>query len=207
MKKIILALIIMLGFTVNTYAQNKHIEPISESKIKRMDHQYTKHKAVKRNFKTQKEFKRAKQRKVMHKKVMHKSNKYITSKSMRYDPRSYDNGARYDADPYRDEYRPIRQRGYNHTKRGWILAYQYDRASFYDNEGFYYGYFNRHGYYFEDVFYRYDRYYTYRDRVRGRGLFDNRYYMPANAQYYGFATRYESPRSYERGFNRGYNRY
>jgi len=207
MKKIILALIIMLGVTGTSYAQNKNIEPMSESKIKRLDHQYTKHKAIKRNFKTQKEFKRTKQRKVMHKKMMHKSNKYITSKRMRYDSR-YDNGINYTNDyEYQEEYRPIRQRGYRYSKRGWILAYQYDRASFYDNEGFYYGYFNRYGYYFEDVFYGYDRYYTYRDRIRGRGLFDNRYYMPANASYYGFCTTQQPTRRYERGFNRGYNRY
>ena len=52
--------------------------------------------------------------------------------------------------------------------------------------------------YFEDVFYRYDRYYGYKDRVRGRGLFDHRYYMPADARQYDFCERHSSPRNYAR---------
>ncbi|CAA6822880.1 MAG: Unknown protein [uncultured Sulfurovum sp.] len=84
-----------------------------------------------------------------------------------------------------------RQRGYRHFKRGWMLAYRYDRASFYDSEGFYNGYFNRHGYYFEDTFYRYDRFYSFKDRVRGRGLFDNNYYMPSACRKYGFCNKRE----------------
>ncbi|PTB83782.1 hypothetical protein C9926_01130 [Sulfurovum lithotrophicum] len=205
MNKILLTLLITFGFATATYAspQNdmKQIKPISENQIKKMDHQFTKHKAVKRNFKTHKEFKHRQQRK-----VMHKNNKYVTSKNMRYDTRgynnSYDNGYDYNRGNYRDDYRPIRQRGHRHSKKGWILAYKYDRASFYDNQGYFYGYFNRYGYYFEDVFYRYDRYYTYRDRVRGRGLFDSKYYMPANASYYGFCETRHNDRNYERGYNR-----
>ena len=103
----------------------------------------------------------------------------------------------------------IRQDGYLHPKRGWVLAYRYDRASFYDNEGFFYGYFNRFGYYFENEFYRYDRYYTYRDRLRGQGLFDNKYYMPANASYYGLCkTHPHAPKLYQNTYERGsYTRY
>jgi len=205
MNKILLTLLITLGFATTTYASSqndvKHSKQISENKIRKMDRQLTKHKAIKRNFKTNKEFKHKQQRK-----MMHKNNKYITSKSMRYNTHgynnSYNNGYNYNRENYRDDYRPIRQHGYNHTNRGWILAYRYDRASFYDNQGYFYGYFNRYGYYFEDVFYSYDRYYTYRDRVRGRGLFDHRYYMPANASYYGFCETLYGNRNYERGYDR-----
>ncbi|MCF6206054.1 MAG: hypothetical protein L3J47_04055 [Sulfurovum sp.] len=88
----------------------------------------------------------------------------------------------YDDRPYL--HRP-HAKPHRYTKRGWVLAYKYDRAGFYDREGFYYGYFNRNGYFFEGEFYRYDRYYRYSDRVRGRGLFDRYYYRPARWRYYG----------------------
>lgn len=194
MKKQLLTLIIALGLSGSLYAQTdiqkQHaIQPISAKRIQNLDYTLTTHKAIKRTFKNKREF----QQRNIHKKThqIKHNGKYITAKKMykniHYNNR-YDNGYNYNASPYRDTYRPIRQRGHNYSKRGWILAYRYDRASFYDNEGFYYGYFNRYGYYFEDVFYRYDRYYTYQDRVRGRGLFDPLYYMPANADYYGFCT-------------------
>ena len=83
--------------------------------------------------------------------------------------------------------RSNKNRGYRYPKRGWELAYRYDRAAFFDQYGYHYGYFNRHGYYFEGVFYAYDRGYRYHDRVKGRGLFDHWYYIPANAEYYGFS--------------------
>jgi len=206
MNKLFITLIITLGLSAS-YASSHYennIKPISETKIKRMDHKLTKHKAMKRNFKTQKEFKRTQQRRTTQQKsVTHSKMKRTTSKDMRYDTRQpYDNGYNYNRSDYRDNYRPIRQRGYNYSNRGWILAYKYDRASFNDNEGFSYGYFNRYGYYFEDVFYSYDRYYTYRDRVRGRGLFDHNYYMPANASYYGFCETRHNNRHYERGYDR-----
>ncbi len=213
MNKLFITLIITLGLSATSYASshsNENIKPISEKKIQRMDHKLTKHKAVKRDFKTHKEFKRSLQRNMqrnVQKNGMHKHAKHMTSKSMRYGTNAYDNGYNYNRPDYRDDYRPIRQRGYRHSNRGWILAYRYDRASFYDNEGYFYGYFNRYGYYFEDVFYSYDRYYTYQDRVRGRGLFDNRYYMPANARYYGFCTTNYRDRGYNNHYERGYNRY
>ena len=185
MNKLLLTLLLTLGLSIFSHAapnENIDMKPISEAKIKKMDHRLTKHKAVQRNFNTQKEFKRAQQRN-----VRDYREKGISQKNHR-DSREYSNGYNYDRNGYHVNNRPIvRQRGYTHSKRGWMLAYRYDRASFYDNEGYFYGYFNRYGYYFEDVFYRYDRHYTYRDRVKGRGLFDHSYYMPANASYYGFA--------------------
>jgi len=199
MNKLLITLIISLGLTV-AYASShndSNIKPISENKIKRMDHKLTKHKALKRNFRTQKEFKHTQQQKITHKNI-----KRTASKNMHYDTRHYDNGYNYNRNGYYDDYRPVRQRGYRYSNRGWLLAYKYDRAAFYDNQGYYYGYFNRYGYYFEDMFYSYDAYYTYRDRVRGRGLFDRHYYMPANASHYGFcATRY-TDRNHERGYDR-----
>ena len=206
MNKILLTFLLTLGLTLSAQASDKNVQPLPEKTIKKMDRQMTKHKAHTRNFKTHKEFKRMQQRR-----VTHPDAKRTASKSMRYNTGGYENGRHYgytrSSTRYYDDYRPIRQRGYNHSKRGWVLAYQYDRASFYDNEGFFYGYFNRYGYYFEDVFYRYDRYYTYRDRVRGRGLFNHRYYMPANASYYGFCATNHQDRGYDRNYERGYNRY
>jgi len=198
MKKILLSLILSLGIAFNAHAstQNQNEKSMTAATIKKMDKQMRKHKAKSRNFNTSKEFSR-KQHKRMHN---------THSKDIKYR-----NGYNYNNQRYRDNYRPTKQRGYRHSKRGWILAYQYDRASFYDNEGYFYGYFNRHGYYFEDVFYRYDRYYTYRDRIRGRGLFNRQYYMPVNARYYGFEISSISPypqRDYDnRGHERGYDRY
>jgi len=154
-----------------------------------MDHKLTQHKTHKREFKTQKEFQRTKQRKNKHYKKRHATNHY--------------NGYDYN----RANYRKTRQHGYSYFNRGWSLAYRYDRASFYDNQGYYYGYFNRHGYYFEDVFYRYDRYYGYTDRVKGRGLFDHRYYMPNKVNYYGFCDTRYNDRNREISYTRGYDRY
>ena len=199
MNKLLITLIITLGLST-AYASShneNNIKPISETKIKRMDYKLTKHKTVKRDFKTHKEFKRALKRN-----VTTKHSRHITSKNMRYNTNGYNNGYNYDRNDYRDNYRPMRQRGYGNSNRGWVLAYKYDRASFYDNQGYFYGYFNRYGYYFEDVFYSYDRYYTYRDRIRGRGLFDRHYYMPANASHYGFCATRHTNRNFERGYDR-----
>lgn len=199
MKKILLLLLLTLGFTLSSQAstQNQNAKAMPEASIKKMDRQMKKHKAVKRNFRTQKEFKRTQKRVPTHKNSQNK-----TTKNMSFGANRHNNGYGYDRERYHDDYRPIRQRGHTRSKRGWFLAYRYDRASFYDNEGFYYGFFNRHGYYFEDIFYRYDRRYTFRDRVRGRGLFDRRYYMPVNSQYYGFSSPGEQRRSHTRGFDK-----
>ena len=200
MKKILLTLLLTFGLVANAQASNENTKKLPEATIKKMDRQMTQGKAQTRNFKTHKEFKRTQQRKVTHPNV-----KRTASKSMHYNNGGYQNGRNYGytgSRGYYDDYRPIRQRGHNRTKRGWILAYQYDRASFYDNEGSFYGYFNRYGYYFEDVFYRYDRFYTYRDRVQGRGLFNHRYYMPSNASYYGFCETSYRNRNYGNEYNR-----
>jgi len=202
MNKLLLGFLLAIGSTLGIQASDKNIKPLTETMIQQMDHQMTKHKAHTRNFKTHQEFKR-----MQHKKITHKSIKHATAKQRHYKTSNHRNihnyGYREFGRGYYDNYHPLRQRGYSRSKRGWILAYKYDRASFYDNEGFFYGYFNHYGYYFENVFYRYDRYYSYRDRVRGRGLFNRRYYMPANADYYGFYTS----NYYNNGYIRGYNRY
>ncbi len=177
MKQLLLTTLISIGLTLGanakTYDHQDNMQDMSSKKIKRMDRKYSKHKAKKRHFKTQKEF-------------LHRS-KHKHSKN--YDKHAnYRQGYNYKRERYRADYNynRNRQRGFSHWKRGWTLAYRYDRASFYDNKGYYYGYFNHHGYYFEDVFYRYDRYYTYQDRVRGKSLFNHRYYMPVNRRYYSF---------------------
>jgi hypothetical protein len=149
--------------------------------------------AKRRPFKSKQEFK--KHRTVHHKKVnrIHpKAHADIRKGSVSFHPdrnRRYDRYDRWDDRFDYDEptYR-YRHYGTPHRdfRRGWVLAYKYDRAEFYDRDGFHYGYFNRYGYMFEGEFYRYDRYYRYRDRIRGRGLFDRYYYRPAKWRYYGF---------------------
>jgi len=193
MYKLLLTLIITAGLSIGLYAaphtqmdDRRNTKPMSAKKIQKMDHRFTKHKAVKRNFRTKKDFQRRAQRTV--------SRKHNKNYNRQYD--QYDNGQAYRTNNHYNNYRHIRQRSYNYSNRGWILAYRYDRATFYDNEGFYYGFFNRHGYYFEDIFYRYDRYYSYNDRIRGRGLFDHRYYMPADAREYGFCDTGSNHRGY-----------
>ena len=182
MKQILLTLLISFGLTIGANAQRYDArdttQNMSSKKIKKMDRKHTRHKAKKRHFKTQKDF-------------QHRSRHNNSRNFKSYT--SYTNGHNYnrETDRYRHDYRKNRQRGFTQWKRGWTLAYRYDRASFYDNQGYYYGYFNHEGYYFEEVFYRYDRHYTYKDRIRGRGLFDHRYYMPENSRYYGFdSNRY-----------------
>jgi hypothetical protein len=72
----------------------------------------------------------------------------------------------------------IRQVGILYFINNWYFIYRDRHAPFYDQFGYFYGFFNQFGYYFEGIFYSYDRFYTYEDRLRGRGLFDNRYYEP-----------------------------
>jgi len=206
MNKILLALVVMVGLTASVYASSPNdtranMKPMSAKKIKKMDNRLTKHKAVKRNFKSKKEFSQRRQSR------MNKQHRSTASKYMRHDNNRYNSGYNYEApQAYAEPYRPVRQRGYRYSKKGWILAFQYDRASFYDNEGYFYGYFNRYGYYFEDVFYRYDRYYSYRDRARGRGLFNNMYHMPSNASYYGFCDSRYDDRDHMQSYDKGYDR-
>jgi hypothetical protein len=155
--------------SISQYSATK--KPLTAQRINEMDQHFTRHRAMKRDFKNMKEFQR-----------------------LQRDHKRYKSHLKYE---YRYNYiRPLyritpRQKGYRYSKRGWELAYRYDRADFFDSYGYHYGYFNRNGYYFEGMFYRYDRFYTYLDRVRGKGLFEHRYYMPINAAYYGFtATPY-----------------
>jgi len=79
-------------------------------------------------------------------------------------------------------------RGYLRPKRGWVLAYAYDHAAFYDRFGFLYGDFDRLGFMFEGRWFQYNEHYTYHDRLRGRGYFDYRYYIPRHARRYGFCA-------------------
>ena len=88
------------------------------------------------------------------------------------------------------------QRGHRYTRRNWYLSYLYERASFYDRHGYKYGYFSRRGFMFEGEFYRYDRQYTYRDRLRGRGLFERRYYRPYYSQFGDFFAEMNRGGSY-----------
>jgi hypothetical protein len=190
-KWIAVILLILSSSLLNAQTVTK--EKVDISKLDRM---MTQHKAQKRHFKNKEEFKRHQHHKT-EKKYIQKRQKQLNPRlhqkhqkrygtthyrDRRYDDPTYDYDYYYDA-PYR--HRP-HGRSYRYPKRGWILAYKYDRAEFYDRDGFHYGYFNRYGYMFEGEFYRYDRYYRYRERVRGRGLFDRYYYRPAKWRYYGF---------------------
>ena len=129
----------------------------------KMDRKLKKRDTVKRNFRTHNEFKRVKKQ---HRNGYHK---------MHHKPvKKYYN-----------------HRGYRHYRQAWYDDFYYDRASFYDRYGYYYGYFNRIGYFLEGIFYRYDRYYTFRDRVRGKGIFDHRYYRPyTHNDYYDYDDPY-----------------
>lgn len=132
--------------------------PMTPQMIQKLDQRVGTHQALRRDFRNQKDF-LSRQHPQLH----------IKHRDQRPQPHHHS-----------------KQRGYPYTKRGWELAYLYDRAPFYDRYGYYYGYFNRHGYSFEGQFYRYDRGYRYQDRIRGKELFGERYYMPANYLYYGF---------------------
>jgi len=167
---------------------------------KKMDKKLAHRKAIKRSFRTHDEFKNIKRHhtKRNHHKTNRQRTKYfredkhtknikVLKRSSRHhnynDEYYYDD---HDINEHRDyrKNRHHRAHEYKHTRNSWYLAYRYERASFYDRYGYYYGYFNRHGYLFEGDFYRYDRYYTFRDRVRGKGLFDHRYYRPVMDNYY-----------------------
>jgi len=123
--------------------------------------------AMRRTFKTPREFRHVKRK-------HHKIRKHMKSMLR---GRAYESRYAY------KEYDRYQSRGFRQYKNRWYLAFKYERASFYDNEGFFYGYFNRRGYTFEGEFYRYDRYYTYRDRIRGKGLFSRRYFRPMMPEY------------------------
>ncbi len=175
----LLLLITLLLSTLMLHANSTTQAPITAHKLKRMDQQLTHRKTTPKHFKSQREFEQMKRR-------------HHRRTSTTHHTESFDEASTY--------HRPRGERieGASSFKRGWYLAYLHDRASFDDQYGYHYGYFNRNGYYFEQVFYRYDRDYTYQDRLRGRGLFDPRYYLPSNYRYYGF----EAPRSYPSRYRR-----
>ncbi len=175
--------------------EQKHLKATQKQHIQKMDRKLAHQKAMKRPFKTHKEFQRmrahhSKRVHPKHAKHLHEDRKHQNIKALKRSSRyaGYNDDYYYDdnRNHYRDHnrYQNHRARGYRHTRNSWYLAYRYERASFYDRHGYYYGYFNRRGYMFEGEFYRYDRYYTYRDRVRGKGLFEHRFYRPVIDDYY-----------------------
>lgn len=147
--------------------EKRHLKAKQKRHMKKMDKKLAHRKAIKRSFNTHAEFKNIK--------TLKRSSHYSGYNDEHY----YDKNNQRE---YRNDHH--RAHGYRQPHNSWYLTYRYERASFYDRHGYYYGYFNRHGYLFEGDFYRYDRYYTYRDRVRGKGLFDHRYYRPAMDNYY-----------------------
>ncbi len=189
----------------------KHLKAAQKQHMEKMDRQFAHKKAMKRTFRTAEEFRRIKghsgknisyapHKKIMHRfhETKHEKNVRTLKRASRYsnyrnDYNTYDYDEGYERNDYRDHrrYQIHQARGYRHTRNSWYLAYRYERASFYDRHGYHYGYFNYRGYMFEGEFYRYDRYYTFRDRLRGKGLFEHRFYRPilnyyyANNDYYG----------------------
>lgn len=154
---------LMIGTVVHAREFGNRVNSASEAPMKphtiqKLDLRLGKHQALRRDFRNQKEF--------------------------LYQQRYQKHRKHRDLSPH--PYHRSKQRGYRYAKRGWELAYRYDRAPFYDRHGYYYGYFNRYGYSFEGQFYHYDKGYTYQDRIRGKELFGPHYYMPANYRYYGF---------------------
>ncbi len=154
--------------------------------IEKWDRHYGVYRTVKRTFRNRHEFERL--RRYDKKSVYRRSTSTYRSTYTKHvsQERTKDFHKVYGHRPSRFRHRSSKAKPHRHPKRGWILAYRYDRAAFYDRYGYRYGYFNRYGYFFEGVFYRYDRHYRYRDRIRGRGLFDRHYYAPADRQSYGF---------------------
>ncbi len=192
--KTFVASALLFAATPSLFAQNDPTAEIVD--IAKLDRSMTRHKAKIRHFKNKEEFKRNRlhQRKHtnkrhspmikgVHENAMHPMR---NGRSYRYGEYDYrDNNRGYEEPPF-PMHPMVYGKPHRYTTRGWVLAYRYDRAEFYDREGFHYGYFNRYGYMFEGEFYRYDRYYTYRDRIKGRGLFDRYFYAPAQWRYYGF---------------------
>lgn len=199
MRKIISIFTIAL-LTIGFSTEFSFAKELSAKKIQRQDKRMTKKKAKIKRFRTQKEYNRLKHKIKVGPGRSSKHNKM----SDMFNARS---GKRVQEIYVEDDYyydwdypRGPRQHGYRHFKRGWYLAYRYDRASFYDNYGYEYGYFNKYGFEFDGIFYRYDRYYRYQDRLRGRGLFNNRYYIPVSASKYGFCS--SAPKPYPRRLKR-----
>ncbi len=183
--------------------QKRHLAKAKRQQRK-VDRKLNRKHAKTRQFKTLEQFKRkhaSTHRRVSqnarHVSSRHRSNgtsRRAISKHGRASSRHFRGGFGDRYDPWYDDRRDgydrwqprHTQRGYRHTRRNWYLTYLYERASFYDRHGYKYGYFSRRGFMFEGEFYRYDRQYTYRDRLRGRGLFERRYYRPTYSQFDDF---------------------
>jgi len=185
----ILKTIVLTGALVGLLTHTASAEILSPKKVQKLDRVLNRHKAVPKRFRTQKEYQQRHRRTKAH--LNKKVSKKYARKTLQHPSRkrvgAHSNTQREWYPEERVYPRGERQHGYRHFKRGWYLAYRYDRASFYDRYGYKYGYFNQNGFYFDGVFYGYDRYYRYRDRARGKGLFERSYYMPADAARYGFA--------------------
>ena len=180
-------------------AQKRELRRV-KSHQKRMDRKLNRKHAKRRSFKTIEQFRRTHARPRSSvprgKRVTHRgitsNKKHFREHSSRRSNRHHRSN-RYNSNYYEDEYYDTNtydrweprhtQRAYRHYQRNWYLTYLYERAFFYDRYGYKYGYFNRRGFMFEGEFYRYDRQYTYRDRLRGRGLFEHRYYRPVYSQF------------------------
>jgi hypothetical protein len=121
MKQLLFTVLISIGLTLsaqaNTYDQQDRMRDLTSKQIKKMNRKHTQHTAKKRHFKTQKEFQR---------RSKHKHARYNKKHA------DYNHGYTYKNERYRDDYHysKKRQRGFNQWKRGWTLAYRYDRASF-----------------------------------------------------------------------------
>jgi hypothetical protein len=207
-------------------AGQKHLNASQKRHMKKMERKLAHKRAMKRSFKTAEEFRKMKKhhtKRTHHRpykkhakhlyKNRHNRHTNILKRSSRYanynnDYYNENNDNYYDNDYGRDTYReydraPIHKaRGHRYTRNSWYLAYKYERASFYDRHGYHYGYFNRRGYMFEGEFYRYDRYYTYRDRLRGKGLFEHRFYRPIMDNYYASNDIYGNFGGFEFFFRR-----
>ena len=201
MKRIISIGILILCLSIGMSVQLSAERNLDPKQVQRLDRKMTKKHTRQKRFRTQKEYQRLKQRARTSQRrtsADRRVNRRMDTVQRKSFQRRYSGEERYDRWDYP---RGPRQQGYRHFKRGWYLAYRYDRASFYDRYGYHYGYFNRYGFEFDGIFYGYDRYYRYQDRMRGRGLFDNRYYMPADAGRYGFCAP-RPPRPYPRPWRR-----
>jgi len=177
---------------------------------RRIDRKLRRKHAKRRRFRTAKEFRRVYGQRIDKRERRHGNHSFISAhrkifsntdrrenrrsgtrqRSRGWQSDSYGRGWG-DGDGFYGNWEPRHvHRGYRHTRRNWYLTYLYERASFYDRHGYKYGYFSRRGFMFEGEFYRYDRYYSYRDRLRGRGLFERRYYRPSHSQFGDFFAQF-----------------
>ena len=195
--------------TIDKRVQEKRKLAHAKTVQKRIDRKLRRKHAKRRHFRTAKEFRKVYGQRMDRREGRHGNHSFVSahrkifSNAGRRGDRWSDTRQRSrgwwsdsygrgwgESDGFYGNWEPRRvQRGYRHTRRNWYLTYLYERASFYDRHGYKYGYFSRRGFMFEGEFYRYDRYYSYRDRLRGRGLFEHRYYRPNYSQFGDFFTQ------------------